>query len=367
MADKLDCGWWTGSSWAFSDDISNALHKLPQLSRRSREDKLQAKLKLLDPVSGWEWYLCEFDPVSKQAKGLVKGFSIESGKACMSSLGEKIQSRLMMIFDYEPELLSIVRQRLDEYRMGEEMSSTRNSFEYDVFVSYATEDEHLALKIVGGIQTKGIKKVCFAPVVLKVGDPLLASIEHGLRQSYAGIVIISKDYIRKQWTEYEFDTLIRQYIQKGKMILPIWHGVTEEQVYEFSTGLSGIFALNSESDLKHIVDNLAYSLSGAAPMRATVPSWEDPVFRFLQGRSELKDEQGRTFSLAEAALHISENRFPIWVDGLLLRRSEILSSVAEVLAYHPHRVFVSGNDLRELKRICIEEGFNPEGLLNLDD
>jgi len=74
---------------------------------------------------------------------------------------------------------------------------------------------------------------------------LRASIDAGLRQSRLGIVIISRYYIKKGWTQYELDGLFQKEMTCGKVILPIWHNITKEEVQNFSPSLAGRKALNT--------------------------------------------------------------------------------------------------------------------------
>jgi hypothetical protein len=359
MNTKLDCGWLTGDegTWDFSPEVDQALKTLPPLSRREREEKLTAQIKLFDKVSGWEWYLCEFNPETKLAKGLVKGFAIESGPICMSTLGKALQARIVLVFDFKPQSLVQIRKDINQSMTKSTLHTQPPKFRYDAFISYASEDETFASEIAGALRGQGIS-VWYAPVTLKIGDPLRRSLEDGMRQSFAGILLVSPQYIAKQWTEYEFDTLIRQYIEEKKKILPIWHNIAKAQVDSFSTGLTGIVALKSDLDFKHIIDNIVYSLSGAAPTQAGIPSYESPIFRFFQGRGELIDSAGRAFNVWEAALHLREDQYPIWVAGRLISRDEILYKIFEQFIQDSGLIRVNEEDKKRLYNLCKAAGFD---------
>jgi len=58
---------------------------------------------------------------------------------------------------------------------------------WDAFLSYAEEDEKIALQIVGGLKANGFY-IWFAPLNLKPGNRLLDSIEEGLKGSYKSIL-----------------------------------------------------------------------------------------------------------------------------------------------------------------------------------
>lgn len=119
--------------------------------------------------------------------------------------------------------------------------------EYDVFISHATEDkESFADALYNELQKIGIK-VWYDVISMTWGDSLRSKIDNGLKKSKYGIVIISKDYIKKGWTQYELDGLFQREMTDGKTILPIWHNITKQEVQNFSPTLAGRLALNSAS------------------------------------------------------------------------------------------------------------------------
>jgi hypothetical protein len=46
-----------------------------------------------------------------------------------------------------------------------------------------------------------------------------------------------------------------------------------------------------------------------------IPGYENPVWRFLQGRGELTDSEGRATSLGEAIVHIRPEDYPLIIEG----------------------------------------------------
>lgn len=125
--------------------------------------------------------------------------------------------------------------------------------EYDVFISYATEDEETFVAHLAAILNSLDVKVWFAPAILKVGDSLSRSIDKGLANSKFGVVVLSKAFIAKHWPEYELRGLISKAVGKDKVILPIWHKISREEVLKFSPPLADTIALDtSKLDLREI-------------------------------------------------------------------------------------------------------------------
>lgn len=130
-------------------------------------------------------------------------------------------------------------------------SNTKNlyvendSSEYDVFLSHASEDkETIADELYNSMQEYGLK-VWYDTLSITWGDSLRSKIDAGLKKSKYGIVIISNDFIKKGWTNYELDALFQREMTGGKTILPIWHNITKKEVEQFSPTLAGRKALTT--------------------------------------------------------------------------------------------------------------------------
>jgi len=81
---------------------------------------------------------------------------------------------------------------------------------------------------------------------LEVGDSLSRSIDKGLANSRFGIVVISPNFIKKKWPERELRGLVaREVDEEQRVILPIWLGVTNQEVKTFSPPLADSLALRA--------------------------------------------------------------------------------------------------------------------------
>ena len=128
---------------------------------------------------------------------------------------------------------------------------------YDVFVSHASEDKEDFVKhLVIALQASGYK-VWYDEFTLKVGDSLRRSIDAGLANSRYGIVVFSPAFFEKNWTQYELDGLVDREMKGHKVILPIWHLVTKDQVQAYSPSLADKKAINTSlSTLAEVVTQI---------------------------------------------------------------------------------------------------------------
>lgn len=135
---------------------------------------------------------------------------------------------------------------LDGYLMSETMS-------WDVFVSHATEDkETVAKPLVHALKGAGLS-VWYDQFELRLGDRLGRSINNGLSQSKFGIVILSPAFFKKHWPLLELDALAQKEEGGQKVILPVWHNVTIEEVRANSLLLADRIAVKWDDGLQSVV------------------------------------------------------------------------------------------------------------------
>jgi hypothetical protein len=138
------------------------------------------------------------------------------------------------------------------------MDKSLQVVEYDLFISHASEDkEEFVRPLAETLENLGVK-VWYDEFTLRVGDSLRKNIDHGLINSRFGTVILSSSFCSKNWTQYELDSMVAREMDGHKMILPIWHKVTKNEVMSFSPALADKVALNtSMSSIEEIANKLA--------------------------------------------------------------------------------------------------------------
>lgn len=128
--------------------------------------------------------------------------------------------------------------------------------DWDVFISHAWEDkESFARPLAEALQREGLR-VWFDEFTLTVGDSLRRSIDYGLANSRYGIVILSPNFFAKEWPQKELDGLASREVPGEKVILPVWHNITAEQIRKYSPMLAGRIAVSSSRGLEGVVTEL---------------------------------------------------------------------------------------------------------------
>ena len=117
--------------------------------------------------------------------------------------------------------------------------------EWDVFICHAFEDKDAFVRPLAiALRQLGVS-VWYDESSLCVGDSLSGSLDKGVAGSRYGLVVISPAFIGKHWTEYELRGLVSREANEDKVILPIWHGVTHDQVVQFSPNLADKWAIDT--------------------------------------------------------------------------------------------------------------------------
>jgi hypothetical protein len=161
----------------------------------------------------------------------------------------------------QPQTHGAGQQRLTTMQpvtVGEQASKQQleNVNKWDVFISHASEDKDaFARPLAQALKARGLR-VWYDEFSLTVGDSLRESIDQGLARSEFGVVILSKHFFEKHWPTQELNGLATREINGKKVILPVWHGVSFEEVRQYSPMLADRVAVTTEKGVDHVVEQL---------------------------------------------------------------------------------------------------------------
>ena len=130
-------------------------------------------------------------------------------------------------------------------------------YKYDVFLSHASEDkDDVARPLALALRRRGLR-VWYDEFEFRIGDNLIAKLNAGINASRFGILILSKDFFGKNWTEYELNTLESLAVTEDYIIFPIWHNISVEELRAFRASLANIFA---RSTATHTIEEIAIEI-----------------------------------------------------------------------------------------------------------
>ena len=95
-----------------------------------------------------------------------------------------------------------------------------------------------------------------------MGDRLRQSIDKGLVNSRYGIIVLSPSFFAKNWPQYELNGLTSREIAGRKVILPLWHKITKDDLLAYSPPLADKVAVVTQGkSMKTIATALAKVLA----------------------------------------------------------------------------------------------------------
>lgn len=168
---------------------------------------------------------------------------------------------------------------------GKKKRPALQHYHYDVFICHDPEDKAFPVEPLAHELRRNGLHVWYDAFTLTLGDSLSRSVELGLNQSRSGIVVLSPSFFAKEWPQKELDALVAR--QEGKVILPIWHRVSREDVAKFSPLLAGRYAVSTEHGLQQV---LAQVLKAVNKRRSATSTTEGEIPR-TSSPQEAKSEQ----------------------------------------------------------------------------
>lgn len=146
------------------------------------------------------------------------------------------------------------------YRPEAEAASAGGATEerFDAFISHASEDKESFVQPLADALVARDLRIWYDRFSLTVGDSLRESIDYGLARSAFGVVVLSEAFFVKDWPTRELNGLMARETNGGKVVLPIWHKVTKDEVLRHSPILADKLALSTAN---YTVEQIADQLS----------------------------------------------------------------------------------------------------------
>ena len=145
-------------------------------------------------------------------------------------------------------------------KQGFEMSLTRK--QYDVFISHASKDKLAYVDaLYMAIRKLGIN-IFYDTEEITWGDNWKQVILNGVAKSEFAVVVISKEFFGREWTERELNDLLQRQNENGqKIILPLLYNLSRDELKEQYPELEFIQSIeNTNNSLEEIVVLLAKEL-----------------------------------------------------------------------------------------------------------
>jgi hypothetical protein len=130
------------------------------------------------------------------------------------------------------------------------------------FISHDSRDKDVLVRELAHEMIQLQCPVWYDEYSLKVGDSLRVSIEKGLKETRKCIVVLSPNFLSNEgWGKAEFDSVFtREILEKQNVILPVWHNVAVQDVYQYSPRLADKVGLPSSLGVKELARRLSNAI-----------------------------------------------------------------------------------------------------------
>lgn len=127
---------------------------------------------------------------------------------------------------------------------------------FDVFISHASEDKDAIVRPLAAELSRLGLSVWYDESTLTLGDSLRQKIDEGLATSSYGVVVLSPAFLSKQWPQAELDALFAREMRGRKVILPLWHHLSKEELLNYSPLLAAKLAVSTDQGVATIAQEV---------------------------------------------------------------------------------------------------------------
>lgn len=139
------------------------------------------------------------------------------------------------------------------------------NMEYDVFISYASENrEDVAQPLANILRSKGLS-VWIDSNELELGSSLRSHLDNAIGKSGYAVVILSLAYIEKTWTNNELAAFFSLENKNRRVILPIRHQISQDEVSRFSPMLADRLSVSTDDGMDKVALKIIDVVRGHSP------------------------------------------------------------------------------------------------------
>jgi WD40 repeat protein len=155
-------------------------------------------------------------------------------------------------------------------------TATMDQHEWDVFISYASEDPDKVAQPLADLLRHHKLRVWLDRNQLRIGDSLSRKIDDGLARSRYGVVILSRSFFQKDFPQTELAGLAARQQGGHKVILPVWHDIDRAFVVRYSPIVADMLASDTARGLDAVASDIVEVVLADATTKLAEPSPGQP-------------------------------------------------------------------------------------------
>jgi TIR domain len=131
------------------------------------------------------------------------------------------------------------------------------------FISHDSRDKDAFVRKLAGTLQQMVCPVWYDEFSLIAGQSLRVSIERGLKECKKCVLVLSPNFFGNGgWTKAEFDSVFtREILEQKDVIIPIWLGVTKQQVYDYSPRLLDKVGIQGTLEMDEIAKRILRAIN----------------------------------------------------------------------------------------------------------
>ncbi len=191
-------------------------------------NRLGSQINMLRDVSSAVSASRYFDAVDDINRGMREKAERERKAAeATIELNEQTKIQNQLLREQNQRLNETIMQLKDQHGNKSLPSTANASYQFDVFVSHANDNkEEFVNALTAELSRLGIS-IWYDANILDWGDNWKLQIANGLKKCRFGIVVVSPEFLGREWTEKELNELLQRQNEAGeKVILPLLYKLT---------------------------------------------------------------------------------------------------------------------------------------------
>jgi TIR domain len=216
-----------------------------------------------------DYYLSEINEVLKVAEGTLCASSFHGTDEHIPSNDLRFSGRITVYTGtvIAPE----AKQTLHEHARSKDLRLIIRDGTYlqermkkdipQAFICHDSRDKEPFVRELASKLQSLLFSVWYDEYSLKAGDSLRASIEKGLKECRKCILILSPNFLTNEGWKAEFDSVFtREILEKQQIMIPVWHGVSKEAVFNYSPRLLDKVGVPSSVGVEEVARKIIHAM-----------------------------------------------------------------------------------------------------------
>lgn len=194
--------------------------------------------------------------INKRILDIGRKFIVENIIIAVKDDNKKIAYKKNPFYSqYKDEIISHVNRQMNNTQDNKKRNPKKRAKKLDIFICHASENKNIVEPFANKLRENDVL-VWYDKFALKWGDGLVKKINEGLKSSYFGLVVLSKEFLKKQWPNTELEALIVLSNSDDMKILPLFYKISHKKITKKYPLLGGIVGKTWKNNDDELIKNI---------------------------------------------------------------------------------------------------------------